>query len=202
MTKYIVNLYYTAMMTFLVFTFAEKLLFGLIQKPTLELVLCVLLWLTLVAHVTFAYIRILTIKQKRYTTVVLISDCIDVLCIVYMCAAMGLAYNQDGPNTFHTYIHLSIPFIIIATNQFWWFFMVREFDIPAIFRISILFFGMLTISVSELINHSFWNLFAVSFLIVLLGILRAINKAPGKFGDIITKIWYDVKRRWFSQLIK
>ncbi|MBO4281815.1 MAG: hypothetical protein J5873_01295, partial [Bacteroidales bacterium] len=64
----------------------------------------------------------------------------------------------------------------------------------------ILFLGMLAVSVSELINHNFWNLVAVVFLIVLLGVLRAINKAPTCFSKKATKLWDWTKKKWFSKL--
>lgn len=200
-TKLIVNLYYPALMLFLVYTFADGLLRGIIQNYTIELLLYLFMWIFLTVQTTFAYIRIKNVDPKDYSTMALLSDCLDILIAVYVCAAMGGMYGINENNELSSYLHLSVPFLILSVNQFSWFVMVKKFDIPAIFRISILFFGMLAISVSELICHSFWNLFAVSFLIVLLGILRAINKAPGKFGDIVTRIWYEVKRRWFPHLI-
>ena len=201
-TKLIVNLYYPALMIFLVYTFADRLLRGIIQNCTIELLLYLFMWIFLTIQTTYAYIRIKNVDPKDYSTMALLSDCLDILIAIYVCAAMGGMYGMNENNELCSYLHFSIPFLVLSVNQFSWFVMVKKFDIPAIFRISILFFGMLTISVSELINHSFWNLFAVSFLIVLLGVLRAINKAPGKYGDTVTKIWYDVKRRWFPQLIK
>ena len=200
-TKLIVNLYYPALMLFLVYTFADRLIRGIIQNCTIELLLYLFMWIFLTIQTTYAYIRIKNVDPQDYSTMALLSDCLDILIAIYVCAAMGGMYGLNENNELSSYLHFSIPFLVLSVNQFSWFVMVKKFDIPAIFRISILFFGMLTISVSELISHSFWNLFAVSFLIVLLGILRAINKAPGKFGDIVTKIWYNVKRKWFPQLI-
>lgn len=201
-TKVIVNLYYPALMIFLVYTFADRLLRGIIQNCTIELLLYLFMWIFLTIQTTYAYIRNKNVDPKDYSTMALLSDCMDILIAIYVCAAMGGMYRINENNELSTYLHFSIPFLVLSVNQFSWFVMVKKFDIPAIFRISILFLGMLAISVSELISHSFWNLFAVSFLIVLLGILRAINRAPGKFGDIVTKIWYNVKRKWFPQLIK
>lgn len=201
-TKKIVDLYYPTLMTFLVFAFADNLLRGIIHDFSIELLLYAIMWLFLVIQTTYAYIRIKEVDPLKYPTKALVSDCLDILIAIYVCSAIGGVFGRSEGNELSSYLHLSVPFLILSVNQFFWFVMVKKFDIPAVFRICILFFGMLAITVSELICHSFWNLFAVSFLIVLLGILRAINKAPGKFGDTITKIWYEVKRRWFPHLIK
>ena len=54
---------------------------------------------------------------------------------------------------------------------------------------------MIAASISELINHSFLNLLIVVGLIVLLGILRAIDKAPKPFSKLATRLWTTVKKK-------
>lgn len=200
-TKLIVNLYYPALMLFLVYTFADSLLRGIIQNCTIELLLYLFMWIFLTIQTTFAYIRIKNVDPKDYSTMALISDCLDILIAIYVCAAMGGMCGINENNELSSYLHFSIPFLVLSINQFSWFVMVKKFDIPAIFRISILFLGMLATSVSELICHSFWNLFVVSFLIALLGVLRAIDKAPKSFCKLVTKIWEWTKKKCFPKLI-
>lgn len=48
MIKKVVDIYYTALMTFLVFTFADHLLQGLIQSFCIDLFLYAIMWLSLV----------------------------------------------------------------------------------------------------------------------------------------------------------
>lgn len=183
------RLYYPALMTFLVFTFANNLLQGLIHGFCFDLLLYTIMWLFLVLQTTFAYVHIDKIKSGDYTVKAFISDSIDVGIAIYVCAAIGSTYNGNVYSELAHYQHLSVPFLILAINQFLWFVIVKEFNIPAIFRISILFFGMLAVTISEWICHSFWNLVIVVILIVSLGILRAIDKAPKSFEQLAVKIW-------------
>ena len=182
-------------MTFLVFTFADGLLRGIIQGFSFELFLYVILWLFLTIQATFAYLRIEETDPDRYPTKAMVSDCIDILIAIYICAAMGGVFGRGTEYDLHSYLHLSIPFLILSINQFLWFVFVKNFDIPAIFRIIILFSGMLVISISETINHNLWNLVAVVLLIVLLGIFRAINKAPALFSRCVINLWNVIKRK-------
>lgn len=195
MLKRLVDLYYTALMTFLVFTFADHLLQGLIQSFCIDLFLYALMWLSLVLQTTFAYVHIRNVDLQNYPVKALVSDCLDIAIAIYVCAAIGSTYNANGYCELSDYRHLSIPFLILSINQFSWFVMVREFNVPAIFRICILFLGMTAITVSESFIHSFWNLVAVVSLIVLLGMLRAINKAPKLFDQMVTRLWGFVKRK-------
>ena len=151
------------------------------------------MWLFLVIQTIFAYVHIQKIKPEDYTIAAFISDSIDILVAIYVCAAIGTTYRANAYCELTNYIHLSAPFIVLAINQFSWYIIVKEFNAPAIFRISILFFGMVAATISESLNHSFLNLVVVVSLIVLLGILRAINKSPRLFTKVVTKIWEHVK---------
>lgn len=194
-TKHIVDLYYPSLMTFLVFAFADNLLRGIIQKFSVELLLYTIMWIFLVIQTTFAYIHIKNVNPSNYPTKALVSDCLDIVIAIYVCAAIGGIYGRNEGSELTSYLHLSIPFLILSINQFTWFVIVREFNVPAIFRISILFCGMLAASISEAIGHNFWNLVIVVTLIALLGILRAINKAPEGFNVIVTRMWEMVKKK-------
>ena len=195
MLKRLVDLYYTALMTFLVFTFADHLLQGLIQSFCIDLFLYAIMWLSLVLQTTFAYVHIRKVDLRKYPVKALVSDCLDIAIAIYVCAAIGSTYNVNGYCELTNYQHLSIPFLILAVNQFSWFVMVRVFNPSAIFRICILFFGMAAITISESICHSFWNLVAVVSLIFVLGILRATEWVPDSFADLATKMWNCVKRK-------
>lgn len=181
-------------MIFLVYTFAVRLLREIFQNPSVELVLYIVLWLFLTIQTTFAYIRIKNVPPQQYPMQALLSDCTDIIIAIYVCAAIG-GIGQGSNHIMNTYLHLSIPFLILSVNQFCWFVIVRNFDIPAIFRICILFVGMLAVTISEGICHSFWNLVVIVFLIVSLGILRAIDKAPNSFERKVTTIWQAAKKR-------
>lgn len=195
MTKHIINLYYPSLMTFLVFTFADGLLRGIIQGFTVEILLYVILWAFLTIQTTFAYTRLGEIEPEKYPIKALVSDCLDIIIVIYICAAIGGVFSRSEGYELTSYMHLSVPFIILAINQFSWFIIVRSFDIPAIFRICILFIGMLAISISEVINHSLLNLVAIVTLIVMFGVLRAINKSPKTFRCFASKLWTYTKKR-------
>ena len=182
--KRVIKIYYPALMLFLVFTFANNLLIGVIQNCSLDLLMYNFIWLFLVIQTTFAYVRIKEIEPEKYSAKPFISDCLDVTIAIFVCAAIGSTYTGGEYHELKSYLILTIPFIILAVNQFTWFYMLREFDIPAIFRICILFVGMLLITIIESVQHSVWNLVAIVCIIVLCGILRAINKAPRHF-DIL-----------------
>lgn len=190
--KRIINLYYPALMVFLFFTIADSLFRGIIHSFTTKLLLCIVLWVFLTIQATFAYIRIKKINPNNYPIKALLSDCLDIMVAIYVCAAIGGIYGHE--NELKSYLHLSLPFLVLSVNQFCWFIFVKKFDLAAIFRICILFIGMLAISISEILQHSVWNLAAVAILITLLGILRAIDKSPRKFNDFATNLWSKVKK--------
>lgn len=184
----VIKVYYTALMTFLVFTFAQKLLTECIGGFCMNNLLYVIMWLSMVVQTTFAYVHIRNIEN--YSKWALVSDCIDVLAELYVCVAIMCIYNGDICN----FMHLSIPFMIIEINQFVWFVLVREFNPAAVARIGLLFSGMLGVTISEAVNHCQGNLYAIVALMVLICVLRAINKVPQCIADLITKIWHNVKR--------
>lgn len=195
MRKRIIDKYYTALMVFLVFTFADHLLQGIIQKPSIELALYILLWITLTIQATYSYICIRGVKPENYSKKALLSDCLDIAVAVYVCAAISCVYVGDNSLGLKSFLHLSIPFFVLSINQFSWFAMVKDFNIPAIFRIVILFCGMTAVSISELICHGLWNLAFIVCLIVALGIMKPIDKAPKFFGKMATRIWIFVRRK-------
>lgn len=197
----LIHAFYVPLLVFLMFTFAWKLLQGLINCFCIDLVLYTLMWLFLVIQTIFAYVHIMNIKPKEYTISAFISDGIDMMIATYVCAVIGSTYNANVYTELTNYILLTIPFIILALNQFSWYIIVKEFNVPAIFRICILFFGMLAVTISECINHSFWNIVVVVGLIVLLGILRAIDKSPRLFTKVVTKIWKHVKAKYMKENI-
>lgn len=195
MIKKVVDIYYTALMTFLVFTFANHLLQGLIQSFCIDLFLYAIMWLSLVLQTTFAYVHIRKVDFRNYHVKALFSDCLDIAIAIYVCAAIGSTYNENGYCELSNYRHLSIPFLLLAINQFSWFVIVREFNSSAIFRICILFFGMTAITISECICHSFWNLVAVVSLIIILGILKTIDWAPKLFVKVVENMWKYAKKK-------
>ena len=195
----LIKAFYVPLLVFLMFTFAWKLLQGLINCFCIDLVLYTLMWLFLVIQTIFAYVHIMNIKPEEYTILAFISDSIDMLVATYVCAAIGSTYNANVYTELTNYIHLSAPFIVLALNQFSWYVVVKEFNVPALFRICILFFGMLAVTISECINHSFWNLVVVVVLIVLLGILRAIDKSPQRFTNVVTNTWKRVKAKYMKE---
>lgn len=172
--KRIIKLYYTALMTYLVFTFANDLLQGLVSSFRIEYVLCAIFWLALVIQTTFAYIHIMAIDEKDYSAKVLISDCIDILIEIFVCAVIGSTYKANGYHELADYKLLSIPFIVLAINQIYWYASVEKGNNMAIGRLILLFVGMLIVTISESVNHNIWNL--VIFVIVhslAMAILRA-----------------------------
>lgn len=179
-SKRLINLYYTALMTYLVFTFADDLLQGLVSDFRTEYVLYAIFWLALVIQTTFAYRHIMAIEEENYTVNVLISDCIDVIIEVFVCAIIGSTNMANGYHELPDYRLLSVPFMILAINQIYWYHGVQESNPRAIFRLIILFVGMLTITILESINHSIYNL-AIFVIIhaLAMAILRAFDEKRG-----------------------
>lgn len=190
-------------MTTLVFTFADRLLQGLIQYFCFDLLLYTFMWISLVVQTTLAYIHIIQVPNDHYTIKSFLWGSADIGVALYVCAAIGSTCKSDEYIELSNYLHLSIPFLVLSFTQLIWFATVKEFNIPAIFRICILFVGMLAVTISEGINHSFWNLIVIVLLIILLGILRAINKAPKIFDTSVTKIWEKIKKKYskYSEIL-
>ena len=197
--KKIVDLYYTALMTTLVFTFADHLLQGIVQYYCKDLLLYILMWLSLVIQTTFAYVHIIKVPNKNYTTKAFLWGSVDIGVALYVCASIGSTCKSNEYIELSSYLHLSIPFLILSCSQLIWFITVKEFNVSAIFRISILFLGMLAVTISECVNHSFWNLVAIVVLIVLLGILRVLDTSPRFFANVVTKIWEKIKVKYIKK---
>lgn len=175
--KKIIKLYYTALMTFLVFTFANDLLRSVIVDGSIEHVLYLIFWIALVIQTTYAYRHIMNIKRKKYTALILVSDCIDVVVEIFVCAVINTAYKLNGYHEWVDYRLLSIPFMVLAINQICWYIGVGEKNPRAIIRLIILFVGMLTVTIFESIDHNIYNL--AIFVIVhalSMAILRAFDE--------------------------
>ena len=190
MAKKIIKLYYPAMMVFFVFTFANDILKSITQSLSLENILFAILWAFTAIHITAAYFRIISLSIKEYSIKAFVSDCVDIACIVYLCSYIGALCSLPGN---HSYLNISAILVIVSVNQFIWFVFMRNFDVPAILRILILFIGMIVISFFEIWCHSIWNLLAVVILIAILALLRIINKAPDIFYKLATYAWTKVK---------
>lgn len=181
--KRIIKLYYTALMTFLVITFANGLLQKVIEySSNTEYVLYLIFWIALVIQTTYAYRHIMTIKQKRYKSLILVSDCLDVLIEVFVCAVI-CTYTSNGYHGLEDYRLLSIPFMILAVNQMCWYIGIQEKNQRAIIRLILLLVGMLTVTILESIEHSIYNL--AIFVIVhalSMAILRAFDETRLRHG--------------------
>ena len=180
--KRIIKLYYTALMVFLVFTFANGLLQKVIEYGSTEYVLYLIFWIALVIQTTYAYRHIMAIKQKRYKALVLVSDCLDVLIEVFVCVVIS-TYTSNGYHALRDYRLLSIPFMILAINQICWYIGIHEKNQRAIIRLILLLVGMLTVTILESIEHSIYNL--AIFVIVhalSMAILRAFDETRRRHG--------------------
>lgn len=170
-------------MTFLVITFANGLLQKVIEySSNTEYVLYLIFWIALVIQTTYAYRHIMTIKQKRYKALILVSDCLDVLIEVFVCAVI-CTYTSNGYHGLEDYRLLSIPFMILAVNQMCWYIGIQEKNQRAIIRLILLLVGMLTVTILESIEHSIYNL--AIFVIVhalSMAILRAFDETRLRQG--------------------
>lgn len=127
------------------------------------------------------------IISKGYSLWAFLSDAFDICVAIYICAAISSTCNGNGYEELSSYCHLTIPFILLSFTQFLWFVKVKEYNIPAIFRICLLFFGMVTITIFECIYHSLWSLFFIVALVILLGILNCIDRSPSFFNRTAKK---------------
>lgn len=156
--KRIIKLYYAALMTFLVFTVANDLLKGIFVDYHIEYTLYLIFWIALVIQTTYAYKHIMAIKPKRYKALILVSDCIDVVIEVFVCAVISSTFRENEIHELADYRLLSIPFMILAVNQICWYIGVSEKNQRAITRLIILFVGMLSVTILESICHCIFNL--------------------------------------------
>ena len=198
----LIKIYYTALMTFLVFTFADKLLQGLIHHyNSVELWSYAVLWISLVIQTTYAYIHIRKISKESYTIRALFSDGIDIGIEIFICAAIssacgGCKYGE------YSFLLISIPFMLMAINQFYWYVVVDEFNPRAILCLSMLFAGMLLVTISEAIYHGIWNLiFIVIWHSITMAVLRIRDNAPKSFEKKVKPIWEKIKENLFVQKI-
>lgn len=187
----IINVLYTALMIFLMFTAANDLVKGLIGEFSLELFLYLLLWLSMVIQTIFAYKHIRDVPQN-YNFPAFFSDFVDICIFIYVCAAIGRTYDNTTMvfDDMDTYWHISIPFLILSFNQLCWYIFVKEKKkAAAMLRLTLLFMVMLTATILDEKYHGVGLLATIvggNFFIMV--ILRAINKAPKRFEE-----WIDEK---------
>lgn len=172
-------------MTFLVFTFANDLLQRIIEDNRTEHILYLIFWFALVIQTTFAYRHIMDVTAKDYKVLILISDCLDVVIEIFVCAVISSTYTSDGYHELSDYRLLSIPFMILAVNQICWYVGIHERNHNAIIRLIILFVGMLVVTIFETINHSIYNLaiFVVAHTISM-AILRAFDETKRQMPKV------------------
>lgn len=183
--KKIFEVYFPGVMMFAMFSFANDILKKLVFHFSYEILLFSILWVLLIFHITSAYTRGLRYIKTEKHTLVLLAGLFEIMCAIYMCSIMAGYENTVMPN----YLHITVPFIGIVFSQFFWFILARIFDVPALFRLFVLFIGMLFISVFELISHNLWNLVVIIILLFFLVLLRQINKSPQFFYTFATHLF-------------
>lgn len=195
--KQLINKYYTALMLYLVFTFADTLLQGLIpQVDSLELWMYTLLGLSLIIQTTLAYKHIMVIKEKAYSTCALVSDSIDIGFSIFICAAISSTINEGTHHLMDNYLFLSIPFLLLSINQFIWYIIVREYNPRAILQLLIFFVGTLVATVFGLIYPGVWFLtFLALWHFAIMAIFRRFGKAPKSFTTAVKPMWYSLIER-------
>jgi hypothetical protein len=187
----IINVLYTALMVFLVFTAGNDLFKGLIGDFHIKLLLYVVLWGSMAIQTIFAYKHIRDVSDN-YKSLAFLSDCFDIGLFIYVCAAIGGTYDNITKEftDLDTYWHISIPFLILSFNQLCWYIFVKEKKkSAAIFRLILLFIVMLTTTILDKTYHNIWMLTTIvggNFFIMV--ILRAINKAPRCFVNQIDEL--------------
>lgn len=201
--KDLIDIFYSALLIYLVITFADKLFQGIIHHSNItDLWLYTILWVAFVIQTTYAYIHIRAISPERYTTRALFSDIFDVFLEIFICAAIGSTCSSTKYDELNSYLFLSIPFVFMAVNQFYWYIVVDEFNPRAILCLSMLFIGMLLITISEAICHGLWNLvFIVIWHAVTMAIWRIVDKVPQSFKEKIEPKWESIKEIAFIQRI-
>ena len=178
----LINVFYKALMIFLVFTAANNLVKGLINGFRIELLLYIILWISMVIQTTFAYKHITDVFYN-YKLLAFLSDCLDICIFIYVCAAIGNTYSEGKFVDMASYWHISIPFLVLSFNQLCWYDFVKEKKkAAAVLRLILLFVVMLTTTILDIKYHNIWILVTIvggNFLIMV--ILRAINWAPKSF---------------------
>lgn len=204
----LINVYYTALMIFLVFTAANDLFSGLINHFRWRLILYVLLWSSMVIQTAFAYKHIKEIPPKNYNILAFISDSIDICIFIFVCTAIGYTYKADAEEVkdMSTYWYISIPFLILSVNQFCWYVVVQERNMKAVFRLILLFVVMLAATILDIWFHNSWLLLGivVGNATIMVG-LRAKNKAPEAFVNKLNAWWEKLKKTtaviWLKKIL-
>ena len=91
----IINVFYTALMIFLVFTAGNDLFKGLMGEFHIELLLYVILWGSMVIQTIFAYKHI-TVVSDNYKSLAFLSDSLDICIFIYVCAAIIKTSKPSG----------------------------------------------------------------------------------------------------------
>lgn len=184
----VINVLYTALMVFLVFTAGNDLFKGLIRDFHVKLLLYVILWGSMAIQTIFAYKHIRDVSDN-YKSLAFLSDCFDIGLFIYVCAAIGGTYDNITKEftDLDTYWHISIPFLILSFNQLCWYIFVKEKrKSAAVLRLILLFAVMLTTTLFDPTCHTVWMLATIvggNFLIMV--VFRAIDWAPKCFIDQI-----------------
>lgn len=196
----LINVLYTALMVFLVFTAANDLVKGIIKEFHIELLLYIVLWVSMVVQTTYAYKHIRDVSDN-YQSLAFLSDCLDICIFIYVCAAIGSTCTDSGFYDLDTYRHISIPFLILSFNQLCWYIFVKEKrKSAAVLRLILLFAVMLTTTLFDPTCHTAWMLATIvggNFLIMV--VFRAIDWAPRCFRiqiDILSKKKHKAKQRF------
>lgn len=205
----LINVYYTALMIFLVFTAANDIFKGILNDFYWELILYLVLWLSMVMQTTFAYKHIKEIPPKNYNNYAFLSDILDICLFIYVCTAIGNTYNaltekfEDMP----TYRRISIPFLILSVNQFCWYVVVQERNMKAVFRLILLFVVMLTATILDIWFHNIVTLgIIVGGNFVIMVFLRWIEYTPKAFENKLNDWWKKLKKtkaiKWVKEILK
>lgn len=175
----IINVLYTALMIFLVFTAGNDLFKGLIGEFHIELLLYAILWGSMVIQTIYAYKHI-TDVSNNYKSLAFLSDSLDICIFIYVCAAIIKTCKPSGFYDLDTYWYISIPFLILSFNQLCWYIFVKEKrKSAAVIRLILLFAVMLTTTILDKTYHNIWILATIvggDFFIMV--VLRAIDWAP------------------------
>lgn len=191
------QLYYPALITFIVLTDLGDLLKNTLKKPSLENILLVLLCICISIYLTGSWLRV--VDRKEYPFEALLLDFLNILCVIYICS-VSVQYSRTGAEI--SYLHLSIPFLIVSVSRFFWFVFMHKIDKPALLRICILFVSMLSVSCIELFTHSQYSLVAIVFIIALLAVFMLWGWSPREFNDWVEYLWIKCLRvEWLRKII-
>lgn len=196
----LINVFYKALLIFLVFTAANDLVKAIIGDFHVELLLYIVLWVSMVTQTTFAYKHIREVSNN-YKFLAFISDCLDICIFIYVCAAIGGTCADCGFVDLESYRHISIPFLILSFNQLCWYIFVKEKrKSAAVLRLILLFAVMLTSTLLDPTCHNIWILVTIvggNFLIMV--VLRAIDWAPRCFRNQIDILSNKAKHKSYTK---